>query len=254
MLESFKRWIARTAPGSEWRAVESWAQQRGFAFKRAREGEGFVIDGRTDQVAWRLEWGPSQRDYIEGQELRIRAPLAMSSDLHMLLVPRQLMEMLERETFERYTESTQTVIDHDTPEEMRWLVLFTKPPAGELKALRNCGFDAISSSPHGLSLWLGGGMIAALERAVAQWLSPQDPLLLMTLRSRLVLRAELPGPDVARLSAMVELFDSALREMLRVLATAPDLGGPISTTPTAWQSEFHASDVAGAPSDDGAKH
>ena len=247
MLESLKRWISRTGAGSDWRAVEEWAQQRGMAFRREREGEGFVIDGRTDEVAWRLEWGPSQRHYIEGQELRIRAPLAMSPELHMLLLPRQLMEVLERETFELYTESLQTVIDHHTPEEMRWLVLFQKLPSAELKSLRGCGFDAVTSSPQGLKLWTEGPLIHALQQAVAQWLSPQDRLVLMTLRSRLVLRAELARPDAQRLAGLVELFDSALRALLRMLTAAPDLGGPISTAPVAWSSVFQATDVAATP-------
>jgi hypothetical protein len=250
MLDSFKRWISGGSPGADWRAVQAWAQQRGFGFKREREGEGFIVDGRTDDVAWRLEWGPSQRDYLEGQELRIRAPLAMSSDLHMLVLSRLLMEYLERETFERYTESMQTMIDRDTPEEMRWLVLFTKAPAGELKALRNCGFDAVGDSPQGLRLWVDSGVASALEQAVSRWLSPQDPMVLMTLRSRLVLRTELPAPDVQRLAAVVELFEGALRATLRVLAQAPDLGGaPISTAPSAWQSRFQATDISPAEPD-----
>ena len=245
MLESLKRWISRTAPGSDWRAVEEWAQQRGMGLRREREGDGFVIDGRTDNTAWRLEWGPTQRHYFEGQELRIRAPLAMSPELHMLLLPRQLMEVLERETFELYTESLQTVIDHQTPEEMRWLVLFQKLPAAELKALRGCGFDAAASSVQGLKLWTEGPLIHALQQAVSQWLSPQDRLVLMTVRSRLVLRAELPQAEVQRLSALVELFEQALRALLRMLKSAPDLGAPASTEPAAWISVFQPTNVQG---------
>lgn len=245
MLESLKRWISKGAAGTDWRAVEAWAQERSFAYKREREGEGFVVDGRTDGASWRLEWGPSQRNYIQGQELRIRAPLSMASDLHLLVLRRPLMERLERETFERYTESLQTMIDHDTPEEMRWLVLFSKPPAGELKKLRESGFDAVGSSQKGLAAWVDGGVTDALAQAASQWLQPQDPLVVMTLRSRLVLRTALAGPDVQRLAATVDLFEQLLRATLGVLASSPDLAGaPVSTTPGAWSSGFQASDLA----------
>ena len=244
MLESFKRWISKGAAGTDWHAVEAWAQERGFAYKREREGEGFVVDGRTDGATWRLEWGPSQRNYIQGQELRIRAPLSMSSDLHLLVLSRPLMERLERETFERYTESLQTMIDHDTPEEMRWLVLFSKPPAGELKKLRESGFDGVGSSQKGLSAWVDGPLTEALAQAAGQWLRPQDPLVVMTLRSRLVLRTALAGPDVTRMAATVDLFEQLLRATLAVLASSPELAGaPVSTAPGAWTSGFHASDL-----------
>jgi hypothetical protein len=243
MLESFKRWIHRGAPSADWSAVEAWALQRGFAYKREREGEGFVVNAKTDGVAWRLEWGPSQRSYVVGQELRIRAPLAMSADLHMLVLPRALMERLERETFERYTESLQTMIDRDTPEEMRWLVLFPKPSAGEFKALRSSGFEPIGSVLQPLRTWVDGGIGSALERAAGQWLSPKDPLVLMTLRSRLVLRMALAGPDVPRLDAAVVLFEDALRSTVGVVASAPDLAGAqVSTAPGAWQSGFQPTD------------
>ena len=52
--------------------------------------------------------------------------LKLPSDLQMMVLTRPLLELLERETFEHYTESTQTHIDISTPEEMRWLAMFPK--------------------------------------------------------------------------------------------------------------------------------
>ena len=45
------------------------------------QDQGFVIDGRLGATPWRLEWGPSQRPYIQGQELRLRSELGLSPDL-----------------------------------------------------------------------------------------------------------------------------------------------------------------------------
>ena len=41
--------------------------------------------------AWRLEWGPPQRPYIAGHELRMRMELGLPPDLQMLLITKSLM-------------------------------------------------------------------------------------------------------------------------------------------------------------------
>src|SRR6185369_10552085 len=105
MLDAFKRLFSGGPHARDWAELSRWAQQQGFGFKRARDDEGFVIDGEFGRRPWRLEWGPPQRSYIAGHELRIRMELQLSSSLQMLLMTRALMESLERETFERYTQS-----------------------------------------------------------------------------------------------------------------------------------------------------
>ncbi|MDP1007944.1 hypothetical protein, partial [Klebsiella pneumoniae] len=44
----------------------------------------------------------------------------------LMAVCRTLMEDLERAVFEAYTDTLKTRVDTDTPEEMRWLVMFPK--------------------------------------------------------------------------------------------------------------------------------
>src|SRR5205085_2063565 len=61
MLDAIKRWIAGGPPGPGWSDVSEWARQQGHGFKRARDDEGFVVDGTFGDHSWRLEWGPRQR-------------------------------------------------------------------------------------------------------------------------------------------------------------------------------------------------
>ena len=112
MLESFKRlFAAKAEPAPTWPEVEAWARREGLPFRRVREGEGFVIEGRLDDQPWRLEWGPPQRSYIAGRELRMRMELDLPGDLQMLLLAKPLMDQLERQTYESFTEGLQTQID-----------------------------------------------------------------------------------------------------------------------------------------------
>ena len=149
MLASLKRWFSSQAAGPDLSGVADWAQRRGHHYKRSRDGDGFVIDGQLEGKPWRLEWGRPQRAYIEGRELRMRIELALLSDMQMLLLSRPLLEQLERQTYEQFTESTQTQIGTTTPEEMRWLVMFPKVNLAALPSIR-AGFGAVASVPAAL--------------------------------------------------------------------------------------------------------
>ena len=239
MLESFKRFFANQGIGPDWRDVSDWAKQRGLGFKRAREDEGFVIDGELDGKPWRMEWGPPQRAYIEGRELRIRMELKLPSDMQMLLLSRRLMEQLERQTFEQFTENTQTQIDTSTPEEMRWLVMFPKVDMSRFRVLR-LHFGAVAGHAASGLAWIDGPLGQQLERAMGNLLNGDPPFVLMTLRGRTYLRVQLIDPDVKSLGTAIALLEAAVTQAVKVAAALGE-GGPgtdWSSTggSTAWQS------------------
>jgi hypothetical protein len=231
MLNTIRRWFSGAA-GAGWSGASDWAQARGHAFKRSRDGDGFVIDAPGARPAWRLEWGPSQRPYIEGAELRLRGE-AGEAELQMMILSRQLMDAMEKTVFEQFTEELQTRVDTATPEEMRWLVLFPKLPAAELKILRD-SFGAAASSPQWAARWLDGPLTEQLQQARSSWLAPEDPLAIIVQRGRVTLRTAMPQPDAARLTAVTTLFEVALREAQRVVQAVGEHGAGASTQPAMW--------------------
>jgi hypothetical protein len=232
MLEGFKRLFSGTGapPAKGWDGIAPWAAGRGYTF-RGVQAEGFVIDGRMGSAAWRLEWGPSQRPYIDGHELRLRAELGLASDLQVLLMNRQLQEAMEKAVFEQYVEGVQTRIDNQTPPEMRWLVMFPKLPGSEMPTLRD-RFIALSSIKRWLQQWLEGPLSQAL--AVLQ-IEPQVPFVLMIGRGRLMLRTALPEAEVESLQRWLRLFESAMREAARVAGETSDSVG-LSTAASLWSA------------------
>jgi len=239
MLDAFKRLIARKPSEPEWPEVAEWAGRQQFGFKRVRdEGGGFVLDGQMDGKPWRLEWGPPQRSYIQGHELRIRMELGLSSNLQMLVLTQSLFETLERNAFESFTESTQTVIDGNTPEEMRWLVMFPKSSVKAPKTVRS-RFHFIGAAAEDTERWVEGPLAEQLEKADAGFLAAQPPFVLMTLRGRVYLRMQLDDPDPRSLAGAVALFQVAVPQAILAAAAAvaesprPDFGNSSST---AWQN------------------
>jgi hypothetical protein len=238
MLNAIKRWISGGPTGPDWTGVSAWAHKQGHGFKRAKDDEGFVIDGSFGTRPWRLEWGPPQRAYITAHELRIRMELQLSSNLQMLVMSRALMEMLERETFERYTQSNQTLIDVSTPEEMRWLAMFPKVNLDLPKNIRG-SFGAVASDPTNALNWVDAAFGQQLAHASLNLLRDQPPFVIMTLRGRVYMRLQLETPDPVLIGQATDLFDAAAQAALRLTGVheGPAADFP-STASTAWHTDL----------------
>lgn len=233
MMRLLQRWLTRGPSLAGWDAVADWAEASGHGFKRARDGDGFAVDARAPKV-WRLEWGLRQRHYIQGYELRVRADIGAAVGLQMALLSRALMQELEREVFEEFTEGVRTRADTETPEEMRWLVMYPKLGGSALQGLRE-HFGGVAKVPPILTQWLQGPLATALEKTAALWLRAGEPLVLVVQRGRLTLRCAMAKPDVERMQAMVALFEVALRELKRVNEHWQLHGGSDpSTQPSLW--------------------
>ena len=240
MLDALKRLISGKPDGPDWRAVADWARENKMVFKRVREEEGFVIDGGMDSKPWRLEWGAPQRFYIEGHELRLRMELGLPPQLQLLLLSQPLRETLERQTFERFTESTQTVIDGTTPEEMRWLAMFNKVTFAASKNVR-MRFGLVGNSAPVASSWVEGSLAKQLEDAAGNLLQAEPPFVLMLLRGRVYLRMQLAVPDLDAVRQAVGVFEVAVLQAVRiaggmVTGEGAASGWP-STSSTAWQTQ-----------------
>jgi hypothetical protein len=236
MLDAFKRLFGKQGIERDLGAVAAWVQRRGHGFKRVRGEDGFVIDGALEGKPWRLEWGPPQRDYIAGRELRVRMELALPSDMQMLLLSRPLMDVLERQTYEQFTDNVQTQIGTKTPEEMRWLVMFPKLNLNGLKSLRG-RVGAVASVPASGMAWIEGPLANLLETTLDGLLKDDPPFVLMTLRSRAYLRLQLGAPTPDAIAAALALFETAVTQALRISTGPADpTAGWSSSGTTAWQS------------------
>lgn len=247
MLEALKRWWSHGLRGGGsqgFDAVEHWAEQAGFRFRRAKDGNRFVIEDTTGGHVLRMEWGPSQRSYIAHNELRARTDLNLSGSLQMLVLTLPLMEQLESETFERYTQDAQTVIDMSTPEEMRWLAMFPKVDLSFDKLLRS-RFCVLGANPDLALAWIKGPLGAKLGLAAQSLLSPDVPFVLMTMRGRIYLRMQLADPLPEALSQCLEVFEAAALSAQQlngqISSSEAESGAPPSTS---WQTQLPIDDEA----------
>jgi hypothetical protein len=237
MLDSFKRLIARNHGPSSWVPVQRWAHEQKMAFNGSEDAAGFWIEGGLDSRPWRLEWGPPQRQYIRGAELRIRLDMGVEAELQMLLLSKTLFDSLEHSAFESFTETTQTLIDTNLPEELRWLVMFPAASYQAVKTVRS-RFHLLGSSPLEAAHWVEGALAKQLEMALSTFLARELPFLVMVLGSRVYLRMQMEQPLLAPIQQALEIFETAVLQAMQTasLAQQNEATWHQSTTATAWQT------------------
>lgn len=222
--------LGRTPESAARKAAAAWAKQANH--KALSTPEGVVIEPRDGTaLRWRLEWGQAQRHYISGKELRVRAELASTADMRLMLINRGLMTALEQALYDRSIEGNQTQIDEDLPPEMRWLVMFAKVPRSILGELRE-QFGFVASPPRAAGLWLSADVMQQLK-LVHGWLPAGTPFTLTVQRGRVTLRVGLQEPTAEQMSAALALVQQAHASALRVgqAITAGEVGEDL---PTSW--------------------
>jgi hypothetical protein len=235
MLRKLKRWWSAAAPKPGLQGIDHWAQSKGASCRRVRDDEGFVIDGAHRSVPWRIEWGPSQRPYIAGSEVRFMAELGLHREIQVLVLNRLLMESSEAKVYNEYVEGVQTRVDTQTPTEIRWLVMYSKLSAAELGNL-GVRFGAVASGKPWLLQWLSGPLSQALLDA-ARALPEAESFVLSVGRGRLSMRLPLRAPTGESLTHWLTLFQTAMSEAQRVAGEWRDSGLHHSTRPSVFGRE-----------------
>ena len=243
VVKQVKHWLVTRANAARWRPIEEWAEARGAEFTQTRDGQGFLIDAPKGAVGpMRAEWGVSQRSYLPGFELRMRCEMGLHPDLQLMVLCRTLMEDLERAVFEAYTDTLKTRVDTDTPEEMRWLVMFPKFNNASSQILRQ-RYGIVGVTKDLTSAWIEGELSEALVQASQDVLPEGHPVVLMSMRGNLYLRTEMSEADLPKLQALVRLLETAAREAQRLSGRLAEGGAWPTTTSIAWTPSTRPGDV-----------
>jgi hypothetical protein len=243
VVKQVKHWLVTRANAARWRPIQDWAEARNASFTQTRDGLGFLIEApKALPGPLRVEWGVSQRSYLPGTELRMRCEMGLHPDLQLMVLCRSLMENLERAVFEAYTDTLKTRADTDTPEEMRWLVMFPKFNNTSQMVRQRYGVVGVTKDLTGA--WMEGELSDALVQASQDLLPDGHPFVLMCMRGNIYLRTEMAEPDIAKVQALVRLLECAAREALRVNGRLSDSGAWPTTTSIAFTPSTRPGDVA----------
>ena len=222
MFGSFKRLLGSgpSRKGGQGSVLSDWAHAQGHAFKTVKDkgGGGFVV--LSSSGLWRLEWGASQRSYIDGQELRFRCESTLAPDVQVLVISKVLAQALETEVYSSFTNAMQTQVDNTLPDEMRWLPMHPKVAVSGAEVLSR-RFSILSNADVVTRQWLEGDLLTALEDAASGWWTDALIVVMTINRGRLTLRMMGDDLDAAQLTAVSELFEVASRSLRAVAIAQP---------------------------------
>lgn len=253
MLNALKRLFGGAGGSIDWPAIEAWAANLDYQMRRERDPFKVVFEGHYERSErWRLEYGATQRGYIEGNELRMRMELQLPPSLNVLLLSRPLKEKLEAAAFERFTKAMATQIDSALPEEMRWLAMYPKVALREPEGIKS-HYGMVANAPNAAASWLEGRLGKRLLEFAAG--IDRAPFVLMTMRGRLYLRLAAPMLSVQLLEEVVGVFRLAAGRARETLSqwVEDDDGSWVSTTSHAWSADSHIELPVDHPPEDGDK-
>ncbi len=211
--------------------LADWARQQGFAYadqpmqdaKGNPAGKGFVVKGRTQGKPWQMECGLPNRDFIQGQELRGRCELGVLDSVSVVLMNRPLKVALEKRAYSLYTDSLQTMVDPQLPEEMRWLAAYQEVGWASLPTAFWDRYTVLTGKREHAMSWLNADVAQALMSWPPNGPSSEVPFLLMLLRGKCYFRMEYRQVELANLQHVAKIYSLACESALNNVAqsTAP---------------------------------
>ena len=214
VLKQVKHWMKLRSSVAHWKPFMEWAAKRGgqFQLEEVEGADGFsIVEPNNPLGPLLVEWGAPQRDYVQGAELRLRWELKLKPDLQVMVLERSLMDRLEGLVFEAYTDTLQTRVDTDIPEEMRWLVMFPRLEQWPGKVVK-ARFGALGATAEMIETWLSGGLSDVLALASQDVVPAGHPFVMLTQRGNLYLRLQMSEPDLVPLQAVLKVAEVAAKE------------------------------------------
>ncbi|TFZ09025.1 hypothetical protein EZ216_03880 [Ramlibacter humi] len=175
---------------------------------------GFSVDGKVGGKPWKLEWGRASRKYIKGEELRARAELGVNPDVLVVLMSRPLKEALEKQAYALYTDTLQTSVDPNLPEEMRILAMYQEVGWETMSRVFWSRYALVADDREHAQAWLDPN----LARQLMEWPAPapgaEVPFMLMLLRGKAYLRMQQGPLHMPTLQHAVQVFNAACETAL----------------------------------------
>lgn len=192
-----------------------WAASRGLALHERGQGKGVAIEGEVMGKPWRIEIGKPSRNFIRTEELRARAELGIDEDLGMLVMNRSLKLALEKQAYERYTDTLQTQVDASMPEEVRWLSVYDEVGWEGLPGAFWDRYSVLADERANAQAWLDTPLATMLLNWPMPSPSAQTPFMLILLRSKSYLRMEYEPANLATLEHAAAIFNWSCESALR---------------------------------------
>jgi hypothetical protein len=161
-------------------------------------------------------------------ELRGRADVGADLDAAVMVLNRPLQDALEGTAYTAITDTLQTTVNADMPEEMRWLAMYEEMVWPGLPASFREHFAVVAERMELAQRWIHAPVVSQLLNAVegeGGIERTRSPLVLMLVRGRVYLRMEHTQRSLAEIAHAKQLLLVAGQAALQNLPP-PSVVGP----------------------------
>jgi len=170
-----------------------------------------TISGQVRNRPWTLTCGEPTRDFISGVELFARARLGLPKNVSILVINRALKDKLEKIAFRTYTNSVQTMLDLDLPQEMYWLATHQEAGWDDMPWAFWGRFAVLASDARDPKKWVSNELAEQLIAWIggASFLNLDTPFMLTLMRGRVEMRMQIDASDELRKNHAIHAFTTA---------------------------------------------
>ncbi|WP_440109072.1 hypothetical protein [Acidovorax sp. BL-A-41-H1] len=205
--------------------VARWAATQQLAIVLQATDGYFDLGGDLHGRPWRLECGPAARGYVRGLELRGRADMDADTDAAVMVLNRALLESLEGLAYEAITDTLQTTVNADLPEEIRWLAMYEEVSWPGLPASFRQHFAVVAEHAETAQRWVQAPLVSQLldiaESEDVDQDRAQSPVLLMLVRGKVYLRMEHTRRTLAEVAYATHALLVAAQSAMQHVAPMP---------------------------------
>ena len=191
--------------------VAKFAKEKKLVYADRPGNKGYTLDGQVRGKHYKVERGSPSRLYIEGTELRMRCDLGVSPNASFMVVNRHLKSSLDNNAFSSFTDTMETMVNTNLPEEVLWLTMYGEvgwPELGERFVNDYCILAERRDHAHAV-------VTHEFMRLLETWPNPRmtKPTLFMLMRGRLYLRMQFDD-DSFTLEHAIDAFELLCNSVL----------------------------------------
>lgn len=191
--------------------VAKFAKEKKLVYADRPANKGYTLDGQVRGKHYKVERGSPSRQYIEGTELRMRCDLGVSPNASLMVVNRHLKSSLDNNAFSSFTDTMETMVNTNLPEEVLWLTMYGEvgwPELGERFVNDYCILAERRDQAHAV-------VTPEFVKLLETWPNPRmtKPTLFMLMRGRLYLRMQFDD-DSFTLEHAIDAFELLCNSVL----------------------------------------
>ena len=175
--------------------VAKFAKDKKLIFAERAGGRGYTLDGQIQGKPFKIERGSPSREYVQGVELRARCDLGVSPHAVLMIVNRHLKKSLDENTYSAFTDTMETMVNSNLPEEVLWMTMYGEVGWHDLNERFVNDYCILAEDKQ-----IARALIdSKLEKLLSNWPTRRttNPLVIMLMRGRVYFRMQFDDDSFA---------------------------------------------------------